>query len=100
MLATVHRIPVRLFTASKSLLDTITSLSGVTENWFLVEISALLDDFDSGELDNTGHVSSECNLDYALTNKKKCHLMKELLATGKLQHSVNQWIVHTNCRNE
>ena len=85
MLATGHRIPILLFTDSKSLFDTVTSLSGITEKRLLIEISALRDAFDSGELDNIGHVSSA----YNLTKKKKCHLMKELLATGKLQHPVN-----------
>ena len=100
MLATGHRIPVRLFTDSKSLFDTVTSLSGATEKRLLIEISALRDAFDSGEFDNIGHVSSEYNLADALTKKKKCHLMEELLATGKLQHPVNQWIVHRRRRDE
>ena len=89
-------VPVVMFTDSKCLFDTITRFSGVTEKRLLIDISALRQSYNRGEIFNVGHVSSEYNLANPLSKKVKSDLLEEVMTKGKLSHPVNQWIVHQN----
>ena len=91
-----RELKIALFTDSKSLFDTITSLSTVTEKRLLIDISAQRDSYNTGELYNIGLVLSESNLADPLTKRTKSPLLQKLMTTGKLDHPVNQWIVHSN----
>ncbi len=88
------RVPVLLFTDSRSIFDTITKLSTVSEKRLLIDIACLRQAYAQGDIDNLGHVSSEYNLADPLTKKMHSKLLSTLLDTGKLEHPVNQWIVH------
>ncbi len=81
-------------TDSKSIFDTITKLSGVSEKRLMIDISALRQSYTKGEIANIGHVLSKFNIADGLTEKNKGNLLQMLLKTGKIDHPINIWIVH------
>ena len=89
-----------IFTDSKSLFDTTTSLCSITEKRLLIDICALRESYSSGELYNVGHVLSENNIANPLTKKVKSLVMETLLQTGTLKHPVNQWTVHIDQKKD
>ena len=91
---TGRKFPVHLMTDSKSIFDTITKLSGVSEKRLMIDISALRQAYSTGEISNIGHVLTKYNIADSLTKRSKCALLDELLRTGKLSHPVNLWIIH------
>ena len=93
-LITGKRFPVHLITDSKSIFDTITKLSSVSEKRLMIDISALRQSYSSGEISNIGHVSSKHNLADSLTKRSISVQLKEVLKTGKILHPINNWIIH------
>ena len=87
-------IPVQLMTDSKSLFDTITKLSTVSEKRLLIDIAAIRETYRNGELSNVAHVASEYNLADCFTKRTKSNLLRHLMETGKLDHPINQWIIN------
>ncbi len=55
-------IPIHLITEPKSIFDTITKLSSVSEKRLLIDIAALRQAYTSGEIENIGHISSAHNV--------------------------------------
>lgn len=93
-LITGKKFPVHLMTDSKSIFDTITKLSGVSEKRLMIDIAALRQSYSCGEITNIGHVLTRFNIADALTKKLKSSNLDELLKTGKIDHPVNLWIIH------
>ena len=91
---TGRKIPIVMFTDSKCLFDTITRLKSVTEKRLLIDIASLRQSYTRGELFNIGHVYSQHNLADSLTKRVKSKLLTNAMMKGKLEHPVNQWIVH------
>ena len=71
-------------TVSKSIFDTITKLSSIYEKRLLADISALRESYISGEIQNIGHVFSDCNLADALTKKTRSPVLNQLLEKAQL----------------
>eukprot|EP00171_Calliarthron_tuberculosum_P023237 IDg23237t1 len=69
------KIPIFLFTDSKSIFDTITKLSSVSEKRLLIDISSLRQSYSSGEISNIGHILSEFNPADPLTKKMNSPLL-------------------------
>ena len=59
----------------------------------MIDISALRELYSSGQITNIGHVSAEYNLAEPL-KKTKAAMLEKLLSTGKVNYSVDLWIVH------
>ena len=93
-LITCNRYPLHLMTDSKSIFDTITRLSSISEKGLLIDVSALWESYTSGEIQNIGHVLSDCNLADALTKKTRSPVLNQLLKKGIITHDVNLWIIH------
>ena len=91
-----RRVPIEIFTDSKSLFDTISKLTSLSEKRLLIDVSAIRESYYAGDLDDVAHLSSEYNLADCLTKEKDSTLLKTLMTTGTLRHLVNQWIVKEN----
>ncbi len=72
---TGRRFPVHLMTDSKSIFNTITKLSGVSEKRLLIDIAYLRQSYSCGQISNTGHVISKFNIADALTKPVKASLL-------------------------
>ena len=83
-------------TDSKSIFDNITKLSCVADKRLMMDISALLQSYSSGEITNIGYLLSEFNLADGLTKKTKSKILDKVLRTGKMDHEVNLWTIHEN----
>ncbi len=77
-------IPVYLITDSKSLFDTVTKLTSITEKRLLIDVSSIRQSYYSSEIRKIGHVRSECNLADPLTKRMASKTLANLLRTGKL----------------
>ncbi len=83
-----------IFTDSKCLFDTITKLSTVSEKRLLIDISAIREAYSNGDLTNVAHVASEYNLADTFTKSNAdTTMLRQLMQTGTLNHTVNQWIL-------
>ena len=89
-------VPIEIFTDSKSLFDTITKLTWLSEKRLLIDVSAIRESYYAGDLDDVAHLSPEYNHADCLTEDKDSTLLRTLMTTGTLRHPVNQLIVKEN----
>ena len=89
------KIPIYLLTDAKSIFDTVTNLSNVSEKRLMVNISSLRQSYNSGKIENIGHVLTEYNLADPLTKRMKSIVLRELMTTGKINNPINLWILHS-----
>jgi len=88
-----REIPVLIMTDSKSLFDTITKLTTVSEKRLLIDIAAIRETYRTGDLTNVAHVSTEYNLADSFTKKTRSTQLRGLMETGTIDHPINQWII-------
>ncbi len=83
-----------MFTDSKSLFDTITKQTTVSEKRLLIHIAAIRETYSSGELANVAHVASKHNIANVFTKTKADDSMLLcLMRTGRIEHPISQWII-------
>ncbi len=70
------KIPVYLMTDSKSIFDTITKLSNVSEKRLTIDIASLRESYGSGEISNIGHALTKYNLSNPLTKKMNSKILE------------------------
>jgi len=89
-----RKISTEMYTDSKSLFDTITKLSTVSEKRMLIDVAAIRESYASGEIRNVAHILSKHNIANPFT-KENAHMeqLHNLMKTGYLDHPINQWIV-------
>lgn len=88
------KIPVELFTDSKSIFATITKLTSIKEKRLLIDLTKLRHAYTSGRIRNLGHIQTEFNIADPLTKKMNSAFLSTLPDTGKLERPVNHWILH------
>ena len=92
-----RKIKTAMFTDSKSLFDTITKLSTVSEKRLLIDIAAIRETYTNGDLSNVSnvaHVSSNYNIANVFTkNNADDSMLQDLMSSGKLKHPISQWIL-------
>ena len=86
-------IPIRMYTDSKSLFDTITKRSQTKEKRFMIDLFTVRQAYKNKEISNVAWVRSEYNLADAMTKTSKNDSLDRVLETGVLDHPVEQWIV-------
>ena len=90
----VRNIKTAMFTDSKSLFDTITKLSTVSEKRLFIDIAAIRETYTNRELSNVAHVSSNNNIANVFTqNNADDSMLQDLMSSGKLKHPISQWIL-------
>ena len=82
-----------MFTDSKSLFDTITKRSQISEKRLLIDMATVRDAYRRKEMQNIGFIKTNYNIADPLTKESENETLDELLYTGILQHPVSQWIV-------
>ncbi len=85
---TGKKFEIYLRTDAKSIFDTITKLSTVSEKRPLIDISSL-ESYCSGEIQNFGHVLSKYNLADPFTTEVKSENLEKVTEKGKLSHPIN-----------
>ena len=65
-----HPIPIEIFTDSKSIFDTGTKLTSVTEKHLLIDLSPLREAYISGQIRNLANVLSQYSFADPLTKKR------------------------------
>ena len=87
------KIPVRLFTDNKSLFDVISKGSRTSEKRMMLDIAAAREGFRDKVISDIGFVRSSKNLADGLTKPMNQSRLKEVLETGYLEVSPEQWII-------
>lgn len=86
-----------MYTESKSLFDTITKLSAISEKRMLIDVAAIRRSYTNDELTNVADVLSRYNVADSFTKSNADEtLFDELMRTGYLKHPINQWMIGTN----
>ncbi len=82
---TGKRVPILLFTDSRSIFDTTIKLSRVSEKRLFIHISCLRNAYAQGDIETFGRVSFEYNSTDSLTNKmhSKFYLLKSIPSSWK-----------------
>ena len=84
------KIPLFMFKDSKSLFDTITKHSQISEKRLLVDMATIRDGYRRKERKNIGFIKTNYNIADTLTKGSENETLDELLYTGILQHPVSQ----------
>ena len=86
------RIPLHMFTDSKSLFHVVTRNSSTLEKRLMIDIASTREAYKRGEIAQIGHVRSEHNPADAFTKECKCPSLEEILETGIDRNPVDQWV--------
>ena len=76
------RIPLQMFTDSKSLFDVIVKNSTTAERRLMIDIKDVRESYEQLKISNVGFVRSEDNPADALTKAKTCSALNRILSTG------------------
>lgn len=95
------RLPIRLYTDSKSLFDVITKNSVISEKRLMVDVQAIREAYQRMEIYDVAWIRSEFNPANALTKIKENQVLHRVLDEGIIEHPVAQWVLRDtlhNCR--
>jgi hypothetical protein len=90
---TGRKLPIVVYTDSKSLFDCITAMSATAERRLLIDITTVREAYTSEEISNVGLLASANNPADALTKIARNAVLERFLNTGMLTHPVQQWMV-------
>lgn len=88
-----------MLTDSKCLFDVLTSSSSLKEKRLLIDTVVAKEAYQKEEIDQVGHVFSDQNPADALTKPNFNHVLNTILETGKLDLSVNNWVVRITSKH-
>ena len=78
-----QRIPLSLFTDSRSLFDVIKKSSSTSEKRLMIDITSVRKAYENQEISDVGFVRSNHNPADALTKTSKCKALDTIIHTGK-----------------
>lgn len=82
-------IPMRLYTDSKTLFQSVTNLTSMTEKRLLIDIASLRDAYRNGDLAHLAHIDTADNPADAMTKSKPTNTLAQTLRSCRLQHKTN-----------
>jgi len=85
-------VDLKVFTDSKTLFDSIVSLSSMTEKRLLIDIYGIRQAYRNGEIEQLGWIRSKQNPSDALTKDVKCGALHDILRKHRTGTVVSQWI--------
>ena len=88
-----QRIPLQMFTDSKSLFDVIVRASMTSERRLMIDISATREAYERHEIADIGLIGSEHNLADCMTKIMAPKQLLHVLSTKKLNHPVKQYVI-------
>jgi transposase InsO family protein len=87
-----RRLAIFLFTDSRTLFSSITTLCKLTEKRLLIDIAVLRDAYRTGDLDNLCWVESRYMLADPMTKVKGNEYLSEVLTTFIINHPIGLWV--------
>lgn len=84
-----------LFTDCKSIFDIITKYRRTKELQLMYEIADIRRAYESIEICNIAWIRSEYNIADCLTREAKNEILQQVMATGYIQHPIEEWISKT-----
>ena len=87
-----RKIPLHVFTDSKSLFDSLTSLNTTTEKRLLIDLSLLRECYERNEIAEVFWIPGDQNPADGLTKKNACKALENLMSTNKVDISPKAWI--------
>ena len=88
-----QRIPIQMFTDSKSLFDVIVRASMSSERRLMIDISATREAYERNEIADIGLIGSEHNLADCMTKIMALKQLLHVLSTQKLNHPIEQYVI-------
>lgn len=88
-----RKIPVHLFTDSKSMFDVISKGSRTSEKRTMLDIAAAREGFADKTISDIGFVRSSENLADGLTKSMSQGALRDVVATGTFEVHPEQWII-------
>lgn len=85
-----QRIPLQMFTDSKSLFDVIKKNSTTAERRLMTDIKDVREAYEQQRISNVGFVCSENNLTDAFTKEKPCDALNRILSNGFIDLHVEE----------
>ena len=86
-------VPIFAFTDLKSLFDTITKASQISEKRLLIDVKSTREAFMTREIQNVGWITSKNNIADSLTKHSPNQTLAQLLHSGILIHPTEQRII-------
>ena len=86
------KIPLHMYTDSKSLFHVITKNSSTLEERLMIDIASTREAHKRGDIAQIGRVRSEHNPADAFTKDCKCLSLQLMLDTGMDCNAVDQWV--------
>lgn len=87
-----RKVPIRVFTDSRTLFDSVTSVCNMSEKRLLIDIYALREAHKSGDLANIGWIRTKHNLADALTKDMSNSALHSVIKTHRIKTPVEQWV--------
>jgi hypothetical protein len=88
-----QEIPLTMLTDSKSLFDVITKSSTTTERRLMIDISAVRNAYDVGEIQDVGWVRTNFNPADAFTKIGSCEALESIVASNSSKLPIEQWVI-------
>lgn len=91
-----RRVPLMMFTDSKSLFDVFTKCSQTKERRLMIDLQAVRDAYSRHQITNIGHVCGRNNPADEMTKIERCEALNHLLRTGKCNFKIDQWVLRAS----
>lgn len=88
-----QRVPLQVFTDSKTLFDVIVRVSTTSKRRLMIDIHATREAYDRQEITDIGLVRSQYNLADCMTKIMLPKQMIQVMRTSKLSHPVEQFVL-------
>jgi hypothetical protein len=85
-------IPLTIFTDSKSLYDCLIKLGTTNEKRLIIDLMYLRQSYQRREITEVVWIKGEENAADAMTKKKCCNALKNMVDTNKLTITTNGWV--------
>lgn len=86
------KIPLRIYTDSLSLFDSLTNLNTTSEKRLLIDLSMLRESYERREIADVFWIPGDQNPADGLTKKSPCKALENLITTNKISITPSAWI--------
>lgn len=87
-----REVPLKIYTDSKTLFQSVTNLTSMSEKRLLIDIAVLRDAYRNGDLKHFAHIDTAENPADGMTKPRASSFLVKALRTGKLRHTMNKCV--------
>lgn len=87
-----HNLPLRLYTDSQSLFESLTTLNTTSEKRLLIDLSMLRESYERREIADVFWIPGDQNLADDLTKTSPCRALINLMKTNRIVFEPKAWI--------